>query len=91
MPPPKLALSVYPEAQVRVDDKRGITLYPSAPPVAERKLQVPELLDSTTGSARAVAATIEPLGRQGSTPYPQQLRSLDNLNRKADKLELPQL
>ena len=38
MPPLKLALSVYPKAHVRVDDKRGITLYPSAPPVAEWKL-----------------------------------------------------
>jgi hypothetical protein len=38
MPPLKLALSVYPEAQVKVDDKRGITLYPSAAPVTERRM-----------------------------------------------------
>ena len=35
--PLNIALSVYPEAQVSVDDKRGITLYPSDPPVAERR------------------------------------------------------
>ena len=33
--PLKIALSVYPEAQVSVDDKRGITLHPSAPPVPQ--------------------------------------------------------
>ena len=37
MPPLKLALSVYPEAQIKLDEKRGITLYPSAPPVVERR------------------------------------------------------
>lgn len=36
LPPLRLALSVYPEARITVDDRRGITLYPSAPPVAER-------------------------------------------------------
>ncbi len=35
--PLRLALSVYPEARVSIDDKRGMTLYPSPPPVAERK------------------------------------------------------
>jgi hypothetical protein len=38
MPPLKIALSVYPEAQIKIDDKHGITLYPSAPPVPERRL-----------------------------------------------------
>ena len=33
----KLALAVYPEARVTVDDKTGLILYPSAPPVPERK------------------------------------------------------
>lgn len=36
-PPLKLALSVYPEARVEVDDRKGLTLYPSPPPVPERK------------------------------------------------------
>lgn len=38
VPSLKLALSVYPEAHVNVDDKNGLTLYPSAPPVAERRI-----------------------------------------------------
>jgi hypothetical protein len=38
MPPLNIALSVYPEAQIKIEEKRGITLYPSAPPVAERRL-----------------------------------------------------
>jgi hypothetical protein len=33
----KLALAVYPEAEVDVDEKAGLTLYPSAPPLPERK------------------------------------------------------
>jgi hypothetical protein len=37
LPPLKLALAVYPEARVAVDDRTGITLYPSPPPVSERK------------------------------------------------------
>ncbi|WP_415544516.1 replication protein RepA [Gluconobacter cerinus] len=36
MPSLKLALSVYPEANVDIDDKMGLTLHPSPPPVAER-------------------------------------------------------
>lgn len=34
----KLALAVYPEAHVTIDDKDGLILYPSAPPVPEKKL-----------------------------------------------------
>lgn len=37
VPPLKIALSVYPEATVSVDDKRGLTLHPSPPPVPERR------------------------------------------------------
>ena len=33
-----LALAAYPEAKVVIDDRRGLTLHPSAPPVPERKL-----------------------------------------------------
>ncbi len=33
----QLALSVYPEAHVELDDRRGLTLYPSRPPVQERR------------------------------------------------------
>lgn len=33
----KLALAVYPEAHVEIDEKAGLTLYPSPPPVPERK------------------------------------------------------
>jgi hypothetical protein len=36
LPPLKLALAVYPEARVTVDEKHGLTLYPSPPPVSER-------------------------------------------------------
>jgi len=32
----KLALAVYPEAHVEVDEKDGLTLYPSAPPIPKR-------------------------------------------------------
>jgi hypothetical protein len=34
----KLALAVYPEARVNVDEKDGLILYPSPPPVAEKKV-----------------------------------------------------
>jgi hypothetical protein len=37
LPSLKLALAVYPEAHVAVDEKAGLTLYPSPPPVPERK------------------------------------------------------
>lgn len=37
IPPLKIALSVYPEALVTIDDKRGLTLHPSPPPVTEQK------------------------------------------------------
>jgi len=37
LPPLKLALAVYPEARVTVDERVGITLHPSPPPVSERK------------------------------------------------------
>ncbi|MDO9711791.1 replication protein RepA [Paracraurococcus lichenis] len=33
-----LALAVYPEAKLVIDDKDGLILYPSPPPVAERRL-----------------------------------------------------
>jgi Plasmid encoded RepA protein len=35
--PLKLALAVYPEARVNVDERTGLILYPSPPPVGERK------------------------------------------------------
>jgi Plasmid encoded RepA protein len=35
--PLKLALAVYPEARVNVDERTGLILYPSPPPVSERK------------------------------------------------------
>ena len=37
--PLKLALSVYPEARVEFDEKKGLTLFPSSPPVSERQRQ----------------------------------------------------
>jgi replication initiator protein len=37
MPNLGLALAVYPKARVNVDDRDGLILYPSPPPVAERK------------------------------------------------------
>ncbi len=37
LPPLKLALAVYPEARVSVDEKAGLTLHPPPPPVPERK------------------------------------------------------
>jgi hypothetical protein len=38
LPSLKLALAIYPEARVTVDEKIGLTLYPSKPPVPERKV-----------------------------------------------------
>ncbi|WP_245704971.1 replication protein RepA [Belnapia rosea] len=38
LPSLDLALAAYPEAKVLIDEKRGLTLYPSAPPVPERRL-----------------------------------------------------
>ena len=38
LPPLKLALAVYPEARVGIDEKAGLTLHPSPPPVPERKM-----------------------------------------------------
>jgi hypothetical protein len=32
-----LALAVYPEARVGIDEKDGLILYPSPPPVSERR------------------------------------------------------
>jgi hypothetical protein len=37
LPPLRLALAVYPEARVTIDEKAGVILYPSPPPVSERK------------------------------------------------------
>ncbi|KDE18967.1 pirin (plasmid) [Acetobacter aceti 1023] len=36
--PLKIALSVYPEAKVQMDDKYGIILYPSPPPIPEKRI-----------------------------------------------------
>lgn len=38
MPSLKLALSVYPEARVIVDETKGLTLHPSAAPIPERRI-----------------------------------------------------
>lgn len=38
LPNLKLALAVYPEAVVAVEEKKGLILYPSAPPIPERKM-----------------------------------------------------
>jgi hypothetical protein len=38
LPSLSLALAAYPEAHVVVDEKRGLTLYRSSPPVPERKM-----------------------------------------------------
>ena len=38
LPSLKLALAVYPEARVVMDERAGLILYPSPPPVSERKL-----------------------------------------------------
>src|SRR4051812_5615829 len=40
LPSLKLALAVYPEARVIIDEKAGLTLYPSPPPVPEREIAV---------------------------------------------------
>ena len=37
LPSLKLALAVYPEAHLEVDERSGLTLYPSPPPVPARK------------------------------------------------------
>lgn len=37
LPSLKLALAVYPEARVAVDERQGLILYPSPPPVPERR------------------------------------------------------
>lgn len=37
--PLALALAVYPEAQVEVDDDAGVTLHPSPSPVPKRRLR----------------------------------------------------
>lgn len=37
--PLNLALAAYPDAHVEMDEKRGLTLYPSDPPVPERALK----------------------------------------------------
>ena len=37
--PLKLALAVYPEARVEFDEKKGLTLFQSLPPVSERRRQ----------------------------------------------------
>jgi hypothetical protein len=38
LPSLKLALAVYPEARVSIDEKAGLTLYPSPPPVPEKRI-----------------------------------------------------
>ena len=38
LPNLKLALAVYPEAHVDIDEKDGLILYPSAPPIPEKKM-----------------------------------------------------
>ena len=38
LPPLRLALAVYPEAKLVIDEKTGLTLYPSPPPVPEKRL-----------------------------------------------------
>jgi hypothetical protein len=40
LPSLKLALAVYPEARIVIDEKAGLTLYPSPPPVPEREVAV---------------------------------------------------
>lgn len=37
LPSLKLSLAVYPEAHIEIDEKVGVTLYPSPPPVPERR------------------------------------------------------
>lgn len=36
--PLKIALAVYPEAHISLDEKTGITLYPSPPPIPEKRI-----------------------------------------------------
>jgi hypothetical protein len=38
LPSLRLALAVYPEAHVAIDERSGLTLYPSPPPIPERRL-----------------------------------------------------
>lgn len=38
LPNLRLALAVYPEARVSIEEKDGLILYPSSPPIAERKM-----------------------------------------------------
>ena len=38
LPSLRLALAVYPEAQIAVDERAGLTLYPSPPPLPEKRL-----------------------------------------------------
>lgn len=38
LPPLRLALAVYPEARLAIDEKTGLTLFPSPPPIPEKKL-----------------------------------------------------
>ncbi|KXV60298.1 pirin [Acetobacter tropicalis] len=40
MPALKLALSVYPEARVEIEDNAGLTIYPSPPPVTKQNGQI---------------------------------------------------
>jgi hypothetical protein len=37
LPSLRLALAVYPEARVGIDEKKGLTLLPSPPPVPDRQ------------------------------------------------------
>jgi hypothetical protein len=38
LPSLRLALAVYPEARLAIDEKAGLTLYPSPPPIPEKRL-----------------------------------------------------
>jgi hypothetical protein len=38
LPSLRLALAVYPEAHVAIDERAGLTLYPSPPPIPEKRL-----------------------------------------------------
>jgi hypothetical protein len=48
LPSLRLALAVYPEAQVEIDEKKGLTLFPSPPPVADRQGARKLVLNSRT-------------------------------------------
>ena len=50
LPSLRLALAVYPEAQVVIDDRKGLTLLPSPPPVPDR--QATQKLDVVTSLRR---------------------------------------